>query len=140
MTERDTDTLHPIVDHVFAALDIEAEEPAYSAEDVEALKHALEEVADEEECIQVFAGLVQWRDMLHGYGLVDARDQLLEVVRAFVVARPCLESAPLGHDASDEVEVTASSSWSAFAGGRKQPVLQSKATGGLSLLALRAGG
>lgn len=136
----DAETLHPIIDHVFAALELETENPAYAAEDIEALEHALEDIVDEEECVRVFAGLVEWLDMLHGNGSFEARDQLLDVVHAFADARACLEAPPLGHGESDAVEVKESSGWSAFAGARSQPVLQEKASGGMSLLALRAGG
>ena len=135
MSHPDT-PMHPIIEHVFAALDLEHEAPTYDAEDLEALELALREVVDDEACVTVYAGLVEWIAVLHRHDLIEALDQLLVVVGDFQAQRPCLDASALGHDAHDGLERGGPRGWSAFAAASSIPT--TPATGGMSLLALRA--
>lgn len=140
MSHADT-PMHPIIEHAFAALDLEHEAPRYDAEDLEALEFALSEVVDDEACVTVYAGLVEWIDVLHRHDLIEARDQLLEAVRDFQGQRPCLDAAALGHDAHDGLERGGPHGWSAFAAATPVPAPPTtSAPGGMSLLTLRASG
>lgn len=126
---------HPIVDHAFAALPFDGAAPAYAEEDLEILEAALADLTDEAERVDVHLGLVALLSVLHEHGLRDAVGQLLPVLEAHAEAHPELDAPELGYGEDDGLDRRPRPN--ALFGERIAPKTMS--TGGMSLLALRAG-
>ena len=126
--------LHPILDHVVAALDLAQEAPAYAADDLLALDEALDAIADDAEALAVFGGLASWAALLHEQGLLEARDALVPVIHRWVGRRAGLAPDPTGLPAEDGVE-RAQGGWADFAGAARR--VEADAAPGVGWLTLR---
>jgi hypothetical protein len=111
--------LHPILDHLVAALELDRAPPGYDPEDLLALDDALAAIGPDDEAVAVFAGMAEWLTRLHAEGLVEARDAVLGHVQAWLARRPGLAPDPTGHDATDGREEAPA--WTSFAGAPRAP-------------------